>query len=245
MADDDRRIDDTGSDRARPGTPVVQLGSPGRTPFVLAALTAAFLGVAIVKPWPAPSGPSVELAAPSPTPTIAPTLDPLAVVHRECQEPPGWRTYSKERWSGGTLHVWMTLEPVSGHHAPIEDLPTVPYASEVLGLGFCTPDVPAERPPDGAVVHVWRVDAADTSSPSAELVAIEPAIAGLELPYGALFLPPSSGSDPAPDRWASGRYAFQVVGPGNGYERWRAVQLDPPVHAFVSPSPDPAGQPLP
>ena len=247
MADDDRDIDEAGPRRPpRLTTPVVQLGSPGRSPFALASLIAVFLVVAIVKPWPAASEPPIQPVQPRPTPTIGPTGDPLALVHRECQDPPGWRTYTKERWSGGTLHVWISVEPATGHHAQIEDdLPTVPYATEVLGLGFCAPFRTPQRPPDGAALHVWRVDGVGGPTPRAELLTVRPAVAGLDLPYGALFGPPLDDPRPAPERWAPGRYVFQVVGPGRGYERWWAVQIDPPLHPIASKTPGSSAQPLP
>lgn len=249
MADDDRGIHEPASGRAGSPTPVVQIGSPGRAPFVVATLTAAFLVVAIVKPWPAASEAPVELVRASATPTAAATPDPLAVVRHECQDPPGWRSYTKERWSGGTLHVWMTVQPADGHHAPIEDLPTVPYATEVLGLGFCTPyGSETERPPDGASVQVWRVDETATSrgtTPRATLLTVKPAVAGLELPYGALFAPPGPDLRGAPERWTPARYVFQVVGPGRGYERWWAVEIDPPLHPLASARPSPGVQPVP
>ena len=255
MADDDRRIVDRdpgpGPDRARRGsaTPVVQLGSAGRAPFVLAGLTAAFLVVAIVKPWPAATSPAVEMVRASPTPTAAPSADPLQVVRRECQEPPGWRTYTQERWSEGTLHAWTTVTPAEGHHAPIEDgIPTVPYGTEVLGLGFCTPYTTAgQRPPDGAAVHVWRVEGAEDvgGTPRAELLMVTSAVPGLDLPYGALFGPPIGNPRSEPGHWAPGRYVFEIVGPGAGYDRWWAVQIDPPLHPIASAGPAASGQPVP
>jgi hypothetical protein len=254
VAHDDRRIEEAGPEPGRApraaAAPVVQLGAPGRTPFVLAGLTAAFVLVAIVKPWPAPAGPSVELVRASPTPTATPSGDPLAVVHRECQEPPGWRTYTQERWSEGTLHAWTTVSPAQGHHAPIEDgLPTVPYATEVLELGFCTPYTSAEeRPPDGAAVHVWRVDivpGAGGGTPRAELLDVTPAVTGLDLPYGGLFRPPSGEAAIRPDRWPPARYVFEVVGPGAGYDRWWAISIDPPLHPLAPASPSPNSEPVP
>jgi hypothetical protein len=249
VADDERRIREPGPGRAGPATPVVQLGSPGRGPFLLATLTAAFLLVAIIKPWPGSSGPSVEPIHASPTPTAAASADPLAVVRRACQDPPGWRPNTKERWSGGTLHVWVTVQPAEGHHAPIEDgLPTVPYATEVLALGFCTPYGTDGRPPDGASVHVWRIDeggAAGFPTRRAELLTVAPEVGGLARPYGALFGPPVSDPRAVPDRWTPARYVFEVVGPGNGYDRWWAVEIDPPLHPLVAPSAAPGSQPVP
>jgi hypothetical protein len=232
---------------------VVQLGSAGRAPIALAAIVGVFLIVAIVKPWPGASGPGFRDPGPRPTPTVAASIDPLELVRRECQEPRGWRTYSQERWSGGTLHSWTTLEPVAGQHDPLEPgLPTIPYATEVLELGFCVPYGTDERPPEGATVKAWRIEPATGSLVRARAVplALTSAIPGLALPYGAMFRAPVDAADDA--IWPVATYAFQVATPGGGYERWWAIEIDPPLHPIRSADPtagasDPAAssQPVP
>ena len=72
----------------------------GRRTTVLAVAIAVFVAVAIVKPWPSGTAPGFSLRPGTPPPTEAPSADPLAAIRLDCQDPPGWRIFSREFWSG-------------------------------------------------------------------------------------------------------------------------------------------------
>lgn len=213
------------------GPAVVRLAGRDRMPGRLTALLVIFVVVAIIKPWPAGGGdrPVMNPDVP-PAPTATPTEDPLNAIRADCQDPPGWRTYSREAWSRGELRSWRSLQPATTASSPLDaQLPVVPFVAAVLELGFCAPWSGPERPPDGATVHVWQVvppgSTLGTRSGAVEL-SLRGASSTLRLPFGRMFLPPDGVRGER--AWPPGRYVFEIA--GSGYERWWAVAIEPGDH---------------
>ena len=231
-------------DGTRPGgtPPLVRLAGGDRVAGRLSLVLGLFLALAIVKPW--PSGPG-ERPRPNPvvpTPTATPSVDPLDVVRADCQEPPSWRTYSREAWDRGQLRSWRSLEPAARASSPLDpSIPTVPFVATVLELGFCAPWTGPERPPAGATVQAWQIqpEVSRGEGRQAAPIVLRPVGASLTLPYGGLFRPPP-GSDAG--RWPPGTWVFEVSGPG--WERWWAADIKP-VDESVASSPSVSGGPPP
>lgn len=233
----------------RPGTTRMtgNLGSAGRGPGVIAVVIVTFLGVALVKPWgsvgehspvrPAALEPTAQPSGP------APTVDPLAALRLHCQEPLGWRTYSRERWSGGIVRSWRSVAPITDASGPLDGrIPVVPLGATVEAMGYCSPWRSPERPPDDARTTVWQTDPTSTGG-SGSIVPMDlERFAGFPAsPLGVLFAAPrrapapgaapasapASAAAPVADTWPPGRYVVAVR--GAGFSRWWAVQIDPPV----------------
>lgn len=199
---------------------------------MLTALILTFLAIAVIKPWVgealAPAPPPFPTVASTPVPLIGP--DPLAGLREHCQEPLGWRVYSRETWLGHAVRTWRSVEPVSrasGPHDPA--IPVVPLGPTVEALGYCSPWTGAERPSDDARVTAWRRD--DAARGGEGLVAITlRAIAPEErTPFGALYGPIDAGRYPpagAPAGWPAGRYVFVVR--ATDWQRWWAVEVADP-----------------
>jgi hypothetical protein len=218
---------------------VVHLSGSDRVPARLTLVLVVFVTLAIVKPW--PNGPG-ERPRPAPVlpppPTAAPTRDPLSAVRDDCQDPPGWRTYSRESWSGGQLRSWRSLQPTTAASSPLDPaIPTIPFVAAVLELGFCAPWTGAERPPDGAGVRAWQIlpEASRGEGRQAAPIQLQPVGRTLTLPFGGLFRPPA-GSDAG--RWPPGTWVFEVV--GRGWERWWAAEIGPDGDVSTS-GPEPSG----
>ena len=218
-----------------PPTPTVRISGRDRSPFLLTALIAAFLGVAMLKPWVEQlPGSSASIAPPRPiaTNSVPPAStgpDPLISLREHCQEPLGWRVYSREAWNGRTVRTWRSLEPAAGASGPLDPtLPTVPLGPSVEALGYCSPWDGSERVPSGASVAAWRLDPAARGSPltAVDLLAIAPEPPS---PLGELYGALGDRHDPsAPGAvgWEAGRYVFAIRSPG--WERWWAVDIAPP-----------------
>ncbi len=227
-------------DRRRPAAaPVtVRLAPAGRGTGVLAGLIAVFLAIALVKPW----GDGDGARGPRPTPrvtaapTVAPTADPLAALRRNCQDPPGWRVYSRERWASTTVRSWRTLEPVFGASGPLDpSVPILPLVGEIDALGYCSPWTAGERPPADAGIDGWRIalasggDPRSGAEPRAESIPLQPFDPTWPSLLGALYGPPVDRFDPHLGDsvgWPAGRYVFAIRAPG--YERWWGVDVEPP-----------------
>src|SRR4051794_21871850 len=104
----------------RPAT--VRLGSHGREPVVLIAVLLIFLVGAMWKPWagPARSRPLVQARTPQPTVAVSASADPLAGIRAECEEPNGWRVYSREGFLDQTVRVWRSVEPAAAATGPLD-----------------------------------------------------------------------------------------------------------------------------
>ena len=255
---DDRHDDaerDAGADRddaspsIRERPPVataalVRMEGAGRRTTVLAVAIALFVAVAIVKPWPSGTAPGFSFRPGTPPPTEAPSADPLAALRLDCQDPPGWRIFSREVWPGGVLRSWRSMIPLAGPATPLNPaIPVIPISPDIAALGYCAPWAGPERPPDDVAVVIWSVRSGATGA--ADVRQVEPASASVTLrpPLGALYAaPPSSGLDPY--LWPPGTFVFELAAPG--YERWWAVRIpdaEPdglgPASAPVAPTPVP------
>ncbi len=187
-------------------------------------------------------------------PTPIATPDPLEPLRRNCQDPDGWRIYSRETWATSTVRAWRSFEPATRASGPTDSgVPVVQIGGRVEALGYCSPWRGGEEPPPDATVAVWRlvVDPSGREDPVAESLRISAWDPGWPSLLGALFGPPAAGPGsraagpgfPVAGHpvWAVGRYVFAVR--GAGYERWWAVEISPltgPDLPFT-----PAGDPLP
>ena len=244
MADDrrdepDRQAEPTGDphrSRERPPAAAADARPDGarRAPdrAVLAVAIAVFVAVALVKPWPSgdarPGSSLPRRARRSPTErAVAPTPSPA--IRLDCQDPPGWRIFSREFWSGGVLRSWRSLDPGRPGPRPrwTRRSPSSRSARTIAALGYCAPWAGPERPPDdvavldlgarrsgatGAVAGVQQVDArrrpsADLSGRrSAALSTRPPAIAGRRaIPCPSGRRARTSSSWPRPAGSAGGR----------------------------------------
>jgi hypothetical protein len=224
VTEDDRRETSPSTVEVRPdvlsrrtGTPsVVRLAGGDRVAGRLTLVLGLFLALAIVKPWPGGPGERARPNPVAPTPTAVPSVDPLDIVRADCQEPPSWRTYSREAWDRGQLR---------------SSIPVVPFMATVLELGFCAPWTGSERPPAGATVRAWRIlpEISRGEGRRAMPIPLRGVGTTLSLPYGGLFRPPP-GADGT--RWPPGTWVFEVAGPG--WERWWAAELESAVDRLPS-----------
>jgi hypothetical protein len=224
--DDAERDEASSSVRERPPvatTTLVRMDGAGRRTTVLVVAIAVFVAVALVKPWPSGTAPGFSLRPGTPPPTESPSADPLAAIRLDCQDPPGWRIFSREIWSGGVLRSWRSLVPVAGPTTPLNAaIPIVPISPEITALGYCAPGPGPERPPDEVALRIWSVGSGATGA--ADVREVEPASASVTLrpPLGALYAaPPPGGSDPF--LWPPGTFVFELA--ALGYERWWGVRI--------------------
>jgi len=202
------------------GTPpvVVRVPAPRReTAARVAVILAAFLAVAIVKPWPsseprAAASPVSRAASAEPRPTE--TISPVAGY---CNDPVGWRVATVEQLLDGTaLRGWGAVEPVvATGPRDVRIRSFVVSSASVSALGYCAP--PYDIPPADAQVRIYRVD--DRRAPEqVSVVRLGPNPASS---LGALYRPPADAQTPTPNApsWATGLYVFEVSA-ADGYQRW-------------------------
>jgi hypothetical protein len=223
---DSDRVGVPGPDRRPPAQTATfaRIGGAGRGPGIIVAAVAIFLAVALIKPWPGGGLPRPTARPATPPPTQQPSADPLAAIRLDCQDPPGWRIFSRERWAGGTLRSWRSVEPVIDAAGPTDPrIPLIPISPEIVALGYCAPWGAAERPPDDVAVRAWSVAASTDGVPAAEPLTLVDASATLRPPLGALYEPPHGPSEARPALWPSGIVVFTVD--GRGFHRWWAVRI--------------------
>jgi hypothetical protein len=218
--------------------PTIRIAGRDRWPVVWTGLIGLFLVGALLKPWataslgPAPSEPAAALA---PAPGGSGGPDPLASLREHCQEPLGWRVYSRELWIGRQVRTWRSLEPVGRASGPSDRaIPLVALGPFVDALGYCSPWTGPERPPDDARMSAWRdnVDGAASGVTAVPLRARAPdrpsVLGGLfgqqESPRPAAS--PGGAASPVPSGWPASRYVFALR--ATGWERWWAVQVAAP-----------------
>ncbi len=227
--------DPTAEDTTAP-TATVLIARRDRRPLVVLFLLVVFLATAIGKPWSWGSPPGdpgsprldgVAAALATAGDGAGPTaLDATGAaqdrIRAHCQDPLGWRVYTRERWSGAAVRVWRRLEPATTANGPVDPaIPTVEVGPEVAALGYCSPWSGDEEPPIGAVVSAWRIEpGASTPEPIAAvqpLVLVAPAQPTV---LGSLF-------DPAgvPGQWPVGRFVFAVR--AGDWARWWTVVVLP------------------
>jgi hypothetical protein len=217
---------------------LARIGGPDRGPGLLVAAIAIFVVVAVIKPW--PGGGAARPTAPpgTPPPTARPSADPLALIRTDCQDPPGWRIFTREPWAGGLLRSWRSLEPITAASGPLDSaIPLVPISPEVLALGYCAPWTQPETPPADVRVQVWAiVPGPPVGGPDARALVLRSASPSLHPPLGALYAPPVAAEAPAdgptPALWPAGAYVFELT--AAGYERWWAVRVVEDAHPPAS-----------
>jgi hypothetical protein len=206
---------------------LVRIGGPDRGPALIVIAIAVFVAVALIKPWPDAAGPRATFGPATAPPTAVPSVDPLAAIRLDCQDPPSWRIFTRERWPGGQLRSWRSLEPLAVASGPLDPaLRAVPISPEIVALGYCAPWDGPERPPDDVRLHAWVLDVDESDGvarPSAVALDLRSASSTLVPPLGALMAPPVVSGHIRTDLWPSATYVFELD--GAGFERWWAVRI--------------------
>lgn len=220
----------------------------GRSLRALGALVAAFLVLAIAKPWAwGPSSPRVELAPravvpASSGPPASPDVTPEGLAAGVCFGTGAWQVATVETWRlviAGEIvrqrvRVWHAVDPARVASGPADaSIPIVGVAGmEIDSLGWCAPAVGDGRPVGSADVTVWRL--ADPSRrdgrPGAQVVTVRRVAppAG-ETSLAALYREVTdcvsgfgcsgSGVPLLASSWSPGRYVFQYAD-GAGATWW-------------------------
>ncbi|HEX5823332.1 MAG TPA: hypothetical protein VFY18_02630 [Candidatus Limnocylindrales bacterium] len=184
----------------------------------VAFVVAVFIGIAVVKPWPA----AVREAPPQQAdPTIEPApTEPPSAVRLLCKDPVGWRVGTIEELVDGLpFSDWGVIEPVQAGGPGDPRIPFFVVASgSVTALGYCAP--PDDAPPADARLAIFRLIPGRLPEPirTTRLVPNPPS------PLGGLYRPDRGqsrleGDVPTTASWATGIYVFHVHA-ANGYERW-------------------------
>ncbi len=220
--------------------------------FLGAAVTAAILALAVLKPWggpgdasratglAAPSAGPDGVAAASPGPAATPTATPPGydAPGGQCYPGTDWRLFAIETNAGRPLRHWLSIEP-SVAETPGD--PTVPFVrivtDRVLALGFCVGSGPA-GPGPLVEARAWALAPGGAALP----VALAPLVEYMprQRSLGAVYQPPPA-SGGAPDAgWPPGRYVFAVrQGPAQGDERWFGVEVVVTRHVPAAGDPTP------
>jgi hypothetical protein len=242
---DRERDDRRGGERSgRPA--LVRIADRGRWPLVLTALIAVFLIGAMLKPWASAPRHQALVQAPTPQPTaVSPSVepDPLAGLRAQCEEPAGWRVYSRGGFLDLAVRVWRSVVPATVAIGPLDPaVPLIQVGPVNKAVGYCAPWTGTERPPDVSLVSAWRLgrDAGGSTAVPVALVRVAPDRASV---LGALYAGPADRSGPVggPDAgWPDGRYVFAVRAPT--WERWWAIDVLAPGPG-PRPSPGPGSSP--
>jgi hypothetical protein len=198
-----------------------------------------FLFGALWKPWAPPPGSRPLVQGPIPTASPIPStlpIDELAELRRECDEPGGWRVYSREGFLDRIVRVWRSVEPAPAPAGPLDPaIPLVQAGPANEALGYCAPWSGPERPPADSVVTAWQValGAGRPGSPAPDsaipvrLIRILPARASV---LGAVYEGPGGKPGALDGRtgggWTVGRYVFAIR--ATGWERWWSVEISGP-----------------
>ena len=211
-----------------------RLAGDDRSPLIVTALVAAFVGLAILKPWATggspDNGPSAaggtNLSAPAVAPGEPRASDPPArtptddAISKMCLEPGSWRTATIETWRDETVRVWRAVDPVPASRPLDPVIPIVPaVGSSIPAIGYCAPTVGPEHPLGPATIRAWWVDG--DAVKALELRQIAPT-AGVS-PLGGLFGPPAElGSTTS---WPNGLVIFRYEERGAGASRWFGIEV--------------------
>ncbi len=207
-----------------------RLAGDDRSPLMVAALVAAFVALAILKPWATavaqPGGDdgtnSAVLVAPvDPPPGGSAARTPIDdAISEMCLEPGSWRTATIETWRDQTVRVWRAIDPGPASRPLDPSIPIVPaVGSSIPAIGYCAPAIGPERPLGPATIRAWSVDGETVER--LELRQILPA-SGVS-PFGALFGPPAElGSTTS---WPNGLVVFRYEERGAGGSRWFGIEI--------------------
>lgn len=176
-------------------TPVGRSGAE-RGPAGLAALAAALLMIAILKPWTnLANAPSAPRQPPPPAPTLPalaartslPTADagPTTVPRPDgpddlrCLWPGGWRLVTIERGMAREVRTWIVVAPLAAS-GPLDPrfVPVRVTSTTLLGVGLCAP----ARGPGAAqwtamaprIVALWRLPDQGAGSPAPPSATLPP-----------------------------------------------------------------------
>ena len=211
-----------------------RLATDDRSPFMVATLVAAFVALAILKPWAAGSPGAQPIVAndpdragqaapgdprPSGPAARTPTDDAISEM---CLEPGSWRTATVETWNERTVRVWRAIDPAPASRPLDPSIPIVPaVGTSIPAIGYCAPTSGPEQPLGPATIQAWWVDGEAVQR--LQLRQITPS-SGIS-PYGALFGPPAElGSTTS---WPNGLVVFRYEegGAGAGASRWFGIQV--------------------
>jgi hypothetical protein len=211
-----------------------RLATDDRSPLMVATLVAAFVALAILKPWAAAGSPETRSVANDANQGagIAP-VDPRSsglarrtptgdAIAEMCLEPGSWRTATIETWNERTVRVWRAIDPAPASRPLDASIPIVPaVGTSIPAIGYCAPTSGPEQPLGPATIQAWWVDG--DAVERLELRQITPR-SGVS-PYGALFGPPAElGSTTS---WPNGLVVFRYEegGAGAGASRWFGIQV--------------------
>lgn len=180
---------------------------PGRAPSVVVATIAAFLLIAILKPWSSgdeagggtrvpssasPTGGLANDAAPSPrsTPTPPPMRgmdDPNAMT---CMTDDTEQIVIIERSSGREVRSWIASQDVAAS-GPLDPrlVPTVVFSSHVVGLGVCAPRAAEAGQPAARLLGIQSIDVTGVDTRATELrlpapITLQPSDVDAAVLYG-------------------------------------------------------------
>ena len=224
---------------------------PARWRLSLVAV-AGFLALAVLKPWgatgPTPHAPVAVAGSAEPGRQLIAAAGPddeLADLRSNCDEPFGWRVYSREGpITGMPFRVWSSVTPATSASGPTDPaIPVVQVGPTIEALGYCAPWRGPDAPPENVAVAAWELepgpgpDDPGTARPLS-LVAVAPArpsqFSGLYHEHDPSRPSASHGPD---ETWPHGRYVFRVS--ADGWARWWAVEVSHP-WASSSPTPSPS-----
>ena len=231
--------------------------APGSDPRSLLApivVLVLIVGVAVINPLGAASGPdntpavgtapaAVELGADPSAPdrtagatSEAASADP-ADLSVTCGSPSGWRVATLQEWIGRPTPIrsWIAVDPVEAAGPLDPSVPFVPVATDVVvAIGYCSPLDDARRPPEVTETSIWAVG--DGAALPLTPVPIEPprpnALGGLWDPS------PELGGTTAPG-WPPGRYVIEISSPSGTFDRWLGLEIENLQALHASPLPSP------
>lgn len=209
----------------------------GHLPPALIVIVAAFVVVALVKPW--GSGPVSPSSAPGRRPVVTPPMatPPAAagaamLYFQQCFDYAGWRLTAIQQ--SGRQKV-RTVWPVAARFDPTMPEAGAPrlFGDDVSGIGFCAPSVePSAIHERVASVSLWRRDVDGAVVRVDGTRVIDPRLAG----EGEVYLAPPAALANGGD-WPVGDYFFAITsGAPGGSTSWLPLQLLP---AQVRPTPAP------
>ena len=219
---------------------VTRVQPPSGAPRMAAAmwLVAAFVVLAVVKPW-GGAGPAAAtlprdvavLVDVTPAPTEDRTATGLAVP--VCLGAGAWRIATLETWRNRDVRVWRAIEPVTSATGALDPtIPLVPVVADVLsGLGWCAPAFGPDQPSGPARVQAWQVIGGVARQ--VFLRQVQPATGNT--PIAALYLPVTGA-------WRSGVVVFQYRDDSTGLDHWFGAELQI-LAAPPSPSPPSSAAP--
>ena len=148
-----------------------RLAADDRSPFMVATLVAAFVALAILKPWAAGSPEAQRSVANDPNQVAqaapgepgrsalaarTPTDDAISEM---CLEPGSWRTATVETWNERTVRVWRAIDPAPASRPLDPSIPIVPaVGSSIPAIGYCAPTSGPEQPLGPATIQAWWVE---------------------------------------------------------------------------------------